>query len=119
MKILKEGRAHKKYAWFHTCDCCTSELRIIEGDPQAGKTCYNCDALQYYIRYICPVCGPQTVAYTNSVFGKKANARYEAIVLVEEDRKEKGSVTTTGPLLFASKHVVIKPSVSISTLYIF
>ena len=53
MKILKEGRAHKRRAWFHTCDCCTSELRIIEGDPQAGKTCYNCDALQYYIRYIC------------------------------------------------------------------
>ena len=88
MKILKEGRAHKKYAWFHTCDCCTSELRIIEGDPQAGETCYNCDASQYYIRYICPVCGHQNVAYTNSSFGKKANARYEEIVLVGEDRKE-------------------------------
>lgn len=88
MKILKEGRAHKKYAWFHTCDCCESELRIIEGDPLAGGTCYNCDESQYYIRYICPVCGHHNIAHTKSSFGIEANARYEEIVLLEEDRKE-------------------------------
>lgn len=88
MKILKEGRAHTRRAWFATCSCCESELRIIEGDPQAGETCYNCDASQYYIRYICPVCGHRNVAYTNSSFGEKANARYEKITLVKEDREE-------------------------------
>lgn len=88
MKVLKEGRAHKRSAWFVTCDCCTSELRIIEGDPRSGATLYNCDASQYYIRYICPVCGHRNVAYTNSSFGIEANARYEEIILVEEDRKE-------------------------------
>ena len=57
MKILRKGTAHMVKAWFITCDTCESELRIIEGDPLAGETCYNCDASQYYIRYICPVCG--------------------------------------------------------------
>ncbi len=88
MKILKEGKTHKRCAWFATCSCCTSELRIIEGDPLAGETCYNCDVLQYYIRYICPVCGQRNTAYTSSSSGKKANARYEVITLIEEDREE-------------------------------
>ena len=88
MKILKEGRMHKRLAWFTTCSCCESELRIIEGDPRAGETCYNCDAMQYYIRYICPICDHHNVAYTSSSFGKKANAEYKEITLVEEDREE-------------------------------
>jgi hypothetical protein len=88
MKVLKEGRSQKRNAWFTTCGCCESELRIIEGDPQAGGICYNCDAHQYYIRYICPVCGHRNVAYTDSSFGIKANAKYEEIILVEEDREE-------------------------------
>lgn len=88
MKILKEGTKHMANAWFHTCDVCESELRIIEGDPLAGKTCYNCDAQQYYIRYICPVCGGHNVAYTNSLFGEKANAVYREITLTKEDREE-------------------------------
>lgn len=88
MKILKEGRAHKRYAWFATCKCCNSELRFIEGDPYAGDTCYNCDAYQYYVRYICPVCRAHNIAYTASSFGVKANAEYKEIMLTGEDREE-------------------------------
>ena len=88
MKVLKEGKAHTRMAWFHTCEVCDSELRIIEGDPQAGSTCYNCDASQYYIRYICPVCRSKNIAFTASSFGKKANAEYKKITLNMEDRDE-------------------------------
>lgn len=88
MKIINEGKVHKANAWFTTCDTCNSELRIIEGDPMAGDTCYNCDANQYYIRYICPVCGEKKKAWTNSSFGVKANAKYKEIVLQKEDREE-------------------------------
>lgn len=88
MKILHEGMVHKRYAWFTTCDACDSELRIIEGDPMAGKTCYNCDASQYYIRYICPVCGGKKTAWTSSSFGEEANAEYKEIVLDKEGREE-------------------------------
>ena len=88
MKVIHEGKAHKAKAWFTTCDTCNSELRIIEGDPMAGGTCYNCDARQYYIRYICPVCGRKKIAYTNSSFGLEGNAKYKEIVLEKEDREE-------------------------------
>ena len=88
MKILKEGKTHKHNAWFATCECCESELRILEGDPLAGETCYNCDTRQYYVRYICPVCGHQNKAYTSSSFGMRGNAEYREIKLTEEDREE-------------------------------
>lgn len=89
MKILKEGRAHKKMAWFCTCTYCGSKLRIMDGDPMAThKVGYQCDRGQYFIRYICPVCKGKGIAYTGSRFGEEANARYEEIMLDEEDRKE-------------------------------
>ena len=88
MKILHEGNLNKRMVWFTTCDDCGSDLRIIEGDPHAGVTCYNCDASQYYIRYICPVCGGFKSAWTESSFGIKANSKYEEIVLEQEDRDE-------------------------------
>ena len=88
MKILRKGTAHMVKAWFTTCDTCESELRIIEGDPLAGETCYNCDASQYYIRYICPVCGERKTAWTRSSFGVEANAEYKNIILNKEDREE-------------------------------
>lgn len=88
MKILYEGKAHKRYAWFATCDTCNSELRILEGDPMAGSTCYNCEADQHYIRYICPVCGGKKTAWTRSSFGEKSNAEYKEIVLNKEDQEE-------------------------------
>lgn len=89
MKILKEGKLHKAMAWFTKCSTCGSELRIIQGDPWATKdVCYNCDARQYYIRYICPVCRSKNRAYTNSSFGVVGNAKYKEIVLDEEDRNE-------------------------------
>ena len=88
MKILHEGKLHKKMAWFTECITCGSELRIIEGDPHAGRLCYNCDASQYYIRYICPVCNAKNAAWTRSSFGKEANAKYKEIVLTNEDRDE-------------------------------
>ena len=75
-------------AWFTTCDTCGSSWRIIVGDSHAGKLCYNCDASQYYIRYICPVCGSFKSAWTRSSFGMEANARYNEIILEEEDRDE-------------------------------
>ena len=87
--ILKEGKAHKHMAWFTTCNTCESELKILQGDPLATKpVCYQCDRSQYFIRYICPVCGSHKVAYTASAFGTKANAQYKEIILEEEDRKE-------------------------------
>ena len=89
MKILKEGKAHKHMAWFVTCSTCESELKILQGDPMATEeVCYQCDRRQYYIRYICPVCGSKKVAYTASAFGTKANAEYSEIVLEKEDREE-------------------------------
>lgn len=89
MKILKEGKAHKHMAWFCTCDTCESELRILEGDPlSSDHVCYNCDASQYYIRYICPVCRSLRKAYTSSSFGVKANAQRKEIMLIKEDREE-------------------------------
>lgn len=88
MKILHEGTAHKARVWITRCDTCESDLRIIEGDPHAGDICYNCDASQYYIRYICPVCGGLKTAWTESAFGMKANATYEKITLELEDRNE-------------------------------
>ena len=88
MKILHEGNLNKRVAWFTTCDDCGSDLRIIEENPHAGVTCYNCDASQYYIRYICPVCGGFKSAWTESSFGVKANSKYEEIVLEQEDQDE-------------------------------
>ena len=89
MTILKEGKAHKHMAWFTTCDTCNSELKILQGDPLATKeVCYNCDARQYYIRYICPVCGSHKIAKTRSSFGDEANAKYQEIILEKEDREE-------------------------------
>ena len=89
MKVLKEGKLNKRMAWFTTCSTCGSELRILQGDPMATKeVCYNCDASQYYVRYVCPVCRSLEKAYTNSSFGIKGNARYEEIVLNDEDRDE-------------------------------
>ena len=89
MKILKQGKAHMHKAWFTTCRTCESELRILEGDPLASpRVCFNCDASQYYIRYVCPICGAHEEAHTSSSFGVKANARYETIILNREDREE-------------------------------
>lgn len=88
MKILYEGKEHKKMAWFVKCDTCGSKLRILEGDPHAGELCYNCDASQYYIRYICPVCKAKNAAWTRSSFGVEANAEYKGIILRQEDRDE-------------------------------
>lgn len=101
MKILKEGRAHQRYAWFCTCKFCDSKLRIIQGDPMATEEVgYQCDRGQYYIRYICPVCRGRNVAYTNSSFGEKANAEYKFITLDEEDRKEIASWFTDDGLYY-------------------
>ena len=87
--ILKEGKLHKHMAWLTTCDTCGSELKILQGDPLAtDPVCYNCDASQYYVRYVCPVCGSLKKAYTNSSFGIKGNATYKEVILEEEDRKE-------------------------------
>lgn len=87
--ILKEGKLHKHMAWITTCDTCGSELKILQGDPLAtNPVCFNCDASQYYVRYVCPVCGSLKKAYTNSSFGIKGNAMYKDIILEEEDRKE-------------------------------
>lgn len=87
--ILKEGEAHKHMAWFTTCDTCESELKILQGDPLAtDPVCYNCDARQYYVRYVCPVCGSRKKAFTSSSFGIKGNARYTEIILEKEDREE-------------------------------
>ena len=89
MKILKEGKAHKHMAWFVTCDTCESDLRILEGDPLSTEDVgYQCDRRQYFIRYICPVCGSKKVAYTASAFGEAANAEYKEIILEKEDREE-------------------------------
>lgn len=89
MKILHEGKPNKRMAWFVKCNICCSELRIIEGDPHATKeVCYNCDANQYYIRYICPVCHSKNAAWTESSFGVKANSQYKEILLNEEDMNE-------------------------------
>lgn len=89
MIILKEGKLHKHYAWVTTCSTCGSKLKILQGDPWATpEVGYNCDARQYYIRYICPVCKQMKEAHTGSVFGVKENATYEQIVLEEWDREE-------------------------------
>lgn len=89
MKVLKEGKLHKRMAWFVSCSCCGSEIRILDGDPMATKpVCYNCDASQYYARYICPVCRSKEVAMTDSSFKDNGNAEYKEIVLTVEDRKE-------------------------------
>ena len=88
MKILHEGNLNKRMAWFVECDTCGSKLRILEGDPHAGELCYNRDASQYYIRYICPVCKAKNAAWTRSSFGVKANAEYKGIILKQEDRDE-------------------------------
>lgn len=90
--ILKRGAANKARAWFCKCDTCESELKIIQGDPCAtDEVCYNCDANQYYVRYICPVCGAMNVAHTSSSFGIEANAEYKEIILTKEDREEMNS----------------------------
>ena len=88
--VLKEGKINKHMAWFTTCSTCGSELKILQGDPIAtDDACYNCDANQYYIRYICPVCKTEQKAYTKSPFRKaEPNARYEEIILEEADRNE-------------------------------
>lgn len=87
--ILREGKLHKHMAWFTTCDTCGSELKMLQGDPLATEeVCYNCDASQYYIRYICPVCGSKKKAYTNSSFGIKGNATYKEVILEERDRED-------------------------------
>lgn len=89
MQILKEGKAHKHFAWFTECSICESKLKILEGDPcSTYETCYNCDRRQYFVRYICPVCGSMELAYTDSAFGQKANAKYEEIILKKEDRDD-------------------------------
>ena len=87
--ILKKGSAHKHMAWFTTCGTCESKLKILDGDPcSTPEVCYNCDANQYYMRYICPVCGEKNVAFTSSSFGIEGNAIYKEIVLKEEDRED-------------------------------
>lgn len=87
--VLREGKANKHMAWFTACDTCGSELKILQGDPLATKeVCYNCDASQYYIRYVCPICGGLKKAYTSSSFGIKGNAKYKEIILEKEDREE-------------------------------
>lgn len=99
MIILKEGKMHKHMAWFTTCEICNSELKILEGDPKSTpQVCYNCDASQYYIRYICPVCGQKRKAYTNSSFGVKGNAVYKEIILEKEDREEMASWKDCGEI---------------------
>lgn len=89
MRVLREGHANEQYVWEHTCDYCDSDIRIIEGDPRASRLFYNSDRQQYWIRYICPVCGSQNIAMTASAFGTpEANATREKVVLSKEDRKD-------------------------------
>lgn len=98
--ILKEGKVNKHMAWFTTCSTCGSELKILQGDPLATEeVCYNCDARQYYVRYVCPVCRGLKKAYTNSSFGIKGNARYEEVILEKRDQMEIGSWITNPPEL--------------------
>lgn len=88
MKVIKEGKAHKKMAWYYTCPNCDSKLRIIDGDPSVSRVFYNCDRRQYWIRLYCPICNAKLMPHTASAFGEKANAEYESIILTEEDREE-------------------------------
>lgn len=83
MKIVKMGEANKAYVWKTKCSTCESILEFVNGnDPLCGKeVCYNCDASQYYTRYVCPVCHSHKVAFTNSAFGKKGNAEYDKRVV--------------------------------------
>lgn len=91
--VLKEGKAHKRWAWFGRCEYCRSELRIVDpvGSDKKDPTeehHYNCDARMTYVDFICPICGEKQRFHTSSSFGEKKNADYKEITLTPDEMKE-------------------------------
>ena len=93
VKVLREGVAHKRWAWFGSCSFCKSELQIIEPkecdhkDPEVEHH-YNCDAQMSYVDFKCPICGEKQRFHTSSAFGQKRNADYREITLTPDELEE-------------------------------
>ena len=94
-KVLERGTAHKRAAWFITCNFCESKLRIFEDgyDPAVESVEWVGQRdVCYRLVYTCPVCNQQQRIETNHQYSHSyeddyGNVRKE-VLLTREDKLE-------------------------------
>lgn len=88
MKVLEEGKAHKRDIMVATCNFCESSIRIIYGDPRSDRKWYGHDGVEYILKFKCPVCGQISELHTNHDHSKDQFVLKKDAFLSIEDKKE-------------------------------
>lgn len=65
MKVLKEGKAHRRTKYICECNFCESKIQIWDGDPLAYPHWIG-HIGAWELKFKCPVCGSISVVRTDN-----------------------------------------------------